>query len=231
MMGEMAASIAHEVNQPLAAIAAYAQGCRRLLVGEAASNPLLADAVTRIANEALRAGDIVHRLDDLARKRRGQRVRCDVNQLIRDVHPLAAVDARLHDVQLVFDTNGSLPPVLADGVQLQQVLLNLIRNAIDAMEETAAAQRVAVVRAVLRDDDAIEVTVADQGCGLCEGSEARMFEPFFTTKDNGVGMGLAISRSIVTAHRGRMWFTRNPDRGTTFHFTIPVAEESDDDVS
>jgi PAS domain S-box-containing protein len=226
MMGEMAASIAHEVNQPLAAIAAYAQGCRRLLEAGAPADPSLVEAVTQIANEALRAGDIVHRLDDLARKHRGQRVRCDINALIRDVHPLATVDARLHDLRLLLELDGSLPPIHADGVQLQQVLLNLIRNAIDAMDDTEAPERKVIVRTGLREDGNIEVTVTDHGCGLDEGSEARVFEPFFTTKETGIGMGLAISRSIVTAHGGRLWFTRNPDRGTTFSFTIPVAVRS-----
>jgi PAS domain S-box-containing protein len=229
MMGEMAASIAHEVNQPLATIAAYAQGCRRLLQAGASPDPQLLDAVTQIASEALRAGDIVHRLDDLARKRRGQRSPCDVNELIRDVHPLAAVDARLHDVRLLLTLDASLPPIQADGVQLQQVLLNLIRNAIDAMADTEVSAREVVVSTRRGDDGSIEVAVTDHGCGLGEGAEARLFEPFFTTKENGIGMGLAISRSIVSAHRGRMWFTRNPDRGTTFHFTVPGGGKGHDD--
>jgi PAS domain S-box-containing protein len=228
VMGEMAASIAHEVNQPLAAIAAYAQGCRRILEANAAGDPMLLDAVKRIASEAMRAGEIVHRLDHLARKRHDQRTPCAINDLIRDVQPLAAVDARLHDVRLAFELGASLPPIDADGVQLQQVLLNLIRNAIDAMADTAPAEREATVCTSLRDDGLVEVSVSDLGAGLSEGAETHLFEPFFTTKGTGIGMGLAISRSIVAAHGGRMWFTRNPERGTTFHFAIPAARRSHD---
>jgi PAS domain S-box-containing protein len=229
VMGEMAASIAHEVNQPLAAIAAYAQACRRILETDASGHPEVLEAVTRIANEALRAGDIIHRLDHLARKRRDRRLPCDMNELIRDVRPLAAVDARLHDVKLVYQLADSLPAIHADGVQLQQVLLNLIRNAIDAMENTEASAREIIIRTAHRaGDHAIEVTVSDKGCGVSDGTDARLFEPFFTTKETGIGMGLSISRSIVTAHGGRMGFTPNPDGGTTFHFTIPTTRDSHD---
>lgn len=229
VMGEMAASIAHEVNQPLAVVAAYAQACRRILEADASGHQEVLDAVTRIANEALRAGDIIHRLDYLARKRRDQRVLCDMNELIRDVRPLAAADARLHDVKLVFELARSLPPINADGVQLQQVLLNMIRNAVDAMENTEASAREATIRTMHRaEDGAIEVSVTDNGCGVSEGTDARLFEPFFTTKETGIGMGLSISRSIVTAHGGRMWFLPNADGGTTFHFTIPTTRDSHD---
>jgi PAS domain S-box-containing protein len=230
VMGEMAASIAHEVNQPLTVIASYAQACCRILQADTAGHEQVLNAATQIANEALRAGDIIHRLDQLARKRRDQRSPCDMNELIRDIQPLVAVDARLHDVKLVFDLASSLPPIKTDGVQMQQVLLNLMRNAIDAMESTEPSERVVAVRTIHHaDDDNIEVSVTDNGCGVWEGAETRLFEPFFTTKETGIGMGLSISRSIVTAHGGRMWFTRNSDCGTTFHFTIPTNASSHDD--
>ena len=230
-MGEMAASIAHEVNQPLTAIAAFAQGCRRILEEDDSRDPALLDAVKSIAGQAMRAGEIVHRLDQLARKRRDRRVLCDINDLIRDVYSLAKVDARLHDVRLVLDLAPSLPPIELDGVQLQQVVLNLIRNAIDAMAEIDVREREAVVRTSLQDDGSVEVSVTDRGCGLSGESEERLFEPFFTTKETGIGMGLAISRSIVAAHGGRMWFTRGSERGTTLHFAIPIAQRSYEDES
>jgi two-component system sensor kinase FixL len=223
VMGEMAASIAHEVNQPLAAIGAYAQGCRRLLQSGRGADPGLAEAVEQITSEALRAGDIIDRLHDLARKRRDERVRCDINDLIRDVRPLAAVDARLHDVRLLFELTEPLPRIHADGVQVQQVLFNLIRNAIDAMADTEVARREAVVRTARGADGGVEVGVSDRGCGLAEGVEARLFEPFFTTKETGIGMGLAMSRSIIKSHDGRMWCTRNPEGGMTFHVALPAA--------
>lgn len=222
VLGEMAASIAHEVNQPLAAIAAYAQGCRRLLQTDTSCDPQVADAVAQITSESLRAGEIVDRLLHLARRRRDERLPCDVNELIRDVRPLAAADARLHDVRLVFDLADGLPPVNADGVQVQQVLLNLIRNAVDAMADTEPAAREAVVRTAL-DDGFVEISVSDQGCGVALGVEARVFEPFFTTKETGIGMGLAMSTSIVKSHGGRMACARNPGRGMTFRFAIPGA--------
>lgn len=228
VMGEMASSIAHEVNQPLTAISAFAQACKRMIESDSIAAAEVVDTLARISAEALRAGDIIHRLKDLVQKHESTRREFNIDDLVQDVERLASVDARLHDVRLLFELAGNLPPVQVDGVQIQQVMLNLIRNAIDAMDETEPERRDVVVRTAARDDHEVEVSVADHGCGLPEGSEHRLFEPFFTTKEGGIGMGLSISQSIVAAHGGRMWFEGNPGGGTIFRFTIPTVQEPED---
>lgn len=223
LLGELASSIAHEVNQPLTAVSTYAQACRRLLESGGPDRELLLETLDRIADEALRAGDIVHRLKELVRRRDSRREDIDVNELIRDVERLAAVDARLHDVRLRLALSESLPSVRADGIQLQQVILNLIRNGVDAMADTEPETRELLVRTASNARGEVEVSIIDAGCGVPAAAEPGLFEPFFTTKETGMGMGLSISRTIVEAHGGRMWFMRNPGRGSTFGFTLPAA--------
>jgi len=221
-MGEMASNIAHEVNQPLTAISAYAQAGRRLLEAGVGDRAEIDAILTRVSQEALRAGDIINHLQALVRRRESRREACDVNALIRDIEHLASVDCRLHGVRLCLELAGSLPAVVADGVQLQQVVLNLIRNAVDAVEGAPPEHKTVTVRtADQRLQHEVEVSVSDCGCGIPEPMDDRLFEPFFTTKTGGLGMGLSISRSIVQAHGGSLWFSRNPDRGSTFSFTIP----------
>jgi C4-dicarboxylate-specific signal transduction histidine kinase len=216
------------VNQPLTAISAYAQAARRLLDAGVADQAEIAAILTRISQEALRAGDIINRLQDLVRRRHSKREPCDVNALIRDIEHLASVDCRLHDVRLRLGLAPSLPVVLADGVQLQQVVLNLIRNAVDATESADPGDREVLVQTALQGAAGeIEVSVRDCGCGISERAGGQLFEPFFTTKPGGLGMGLSISRSIVQSHGGSLWHAPNPDRGTTFSFTIPVHDGED----
>ena len=224
-MGEMATNIAHEVSQPLTAIGTYADACRRLIRAGSIQDQEVLDALGRIADEAQRAGGIVHRLRDLICKHETTQVQCDLNALIHDVEQLASIDARLHDVELRLVLTPSLPAVPADGIQIQQVVLNLIRNAIDAMEGMDITPREVVVRTLAREGNEVEVSVCDNGCGLPDEVGDQLFEPFFTTKPHGVGVGLSISRSIVTAHHGKMWYSNNPDRGTTFFFTLPMIPE------
>jgi len=221
VVGEMASSIAHEVNQPLTAVATYAQACRRMIAAGLAEEGEVLEALDRISAEAMRAGDIVHRLKALVRKHESQRTDVDVNDLVRDIERLASVDARLHDTILRLDLAPGLPSAVADGIQVQQVLLNLIRNAIDAMEGVETRQREVVVRSEEGEGD-IRVSVSDNGCGISEALNSELFQPFFTTKKEGLGVGLSISRSIVESHGGRMWYMRNPGGGTTFFFTLPT---------
>lgn len=225
-MGEMASSIAHEVNQPLTAIATYAQACRRLVEVGRVESAELQEVLNRISDEALRAGNIIHRLRDLVRRRESRWVECDINHLVRDVEELALVDARMHDVDLHFELEPNLPLVVADGVQVQQVVLNLIRNGIDAVGESDSSAGEVVLRTGVHGADEVGVSVRDNGCGLAEDAEEKLFQPFFTTKKGGMGMGLSISRSIVTSHGGRIWFSRNADPGATFFFTLPIADNS-----
>jgi len=224
VMGEMASSIAHEVNQPLTAVATYAQACRRMIAAGRLNQSEVREALDRISAEAMRAGDIVQRLKSLVRKHESKRAVLDVNDLIRDIERLASVDARLHDTVLRLDLAASLPPVLADGIQVQQVVLNLIRNSIDAMEGVETRQREVVVRSELLDGE-IQVSVKDNGTGISESLDSELFQPFFTTKKDGLGVGLSISRTIVENHGGRMWYVRNPSGGTTFSFSLPVRAE------
>lgn len=224
-MGEMASSIAHEVNQPLTAIATYAQACRRLMAGGEARSARVMEVLQHIAEEALRAGNIIHRLKDMVRHQDSRWVVCDLNALVRDVEQLASVDARLHDVALSFQLAPDLPSILADSIQVQQVLLNLIRNGIDAVEEGGGGLGEVVVRTERAGPKAVRVSVEDNGNGLPPEMEKNLFQPFFTTKKGGMGMGLSISKSIATAHKGRISFSRNPSTGMTFHLTLPAFDE------
>lgn len=227
-MGEMASSIAHEVNQPLTAIATYTQACARMLkAGTTDTNEIL-EILARVTDEAIRAGDIIHRLKGLVRRRGSTRTKCDMNELLRDLEHLASVDTRLHDVNLEFELSDNLPEVFVDGIQIQQVVLNLIRNGVDAIAESDTNNRHIVVHTRLPDHGKVEISVSDTGCGVPPDREQGLFQPFFTTKRDGLGMGLSVSRSIVTSHGGQMSFSRNQDSGTTFFVTIPVVLEEDD---
>jgi len=228
-MGEMASSIAHEVTQPLTAIATYAQACRRLVDGGMIEAPEVLDVLERIGNEALRAGDIIRHLRTLVQKRDTEPAECDITKLLREVEPLASVDARLNEVELRFILPPEPPVIRADSVQIQQVVLNLIRNGIDAMVGNPPNRRALEVRVASPDKEAVQVSVKDQGSGLSEKSEKSLFEPFFTTKESGLGLGLSISRSIISSHGGRLWFSRNPEGGSTFSFTLPTSSETNDD--
>jgi two-component system sensor kinase FixL len=224
VMGELASSIAHEVSQPLTAIATYAQACQRLLAQDATDKSEVHAVLGRISEEALRAGSILQKLRELVKKHETRwRVR-DVNELVREVEHLAAVDARLHDIRLRLALSSPLPAVKVDGIQIQQVILNLVRNAIDATEDVIPEEREVLICTAARDGREVEVSVRDHGSGLPAGAEDRLFEPFFTTKPDGIGMGLSISLSIISAHGGRMWFAPTPGGGTTFFFSLPAAQ-------
>jgi C4-dicarboxylate-specific signal transduction histidine kinase len=223
VMGEMASSIAHEINQPLTAIATYAQACRRLVGSKSIDDSETLNVLLRISEEAIRAGEIVHGLRDLVRKRQTRREECEINGVILDIEPLLQVDARVHDVRLSSALADGLPTILADRVQIQQVIINLVRNAIDAMAETPSDLRQITISTKLTDDGDVEVRVIDNGCGMPDTAGEHVYEAFFTTKDRGTGMGLSVSRTIVTSHGGKIDFSANPGGGTIFHFTVPPA--------
>ena len=222
VMGEMAASIAHEINQPLSAIANYTNAAYRRVSAGRLDAEKLAASLTKIDEQAQRAGEVVRRLRNLVKKRDSQRELLDINELVRDSLRLAEVDARIHDVVVEVSLTESPSRVLADPVQIEQVILNLLRNAIDAMGMVPKDESRLIVRTGER-SNFVEVSVCDQGTGITTLHEQHLFEPFFTTKVAGMGMGLSISHSIVNAHGGCFWFTRNPERGVTFHFSLPKA--------
>ncbi len=220
-MGELVASIAHEINQPLYAISNYAGACQNALTDSSeASLARVARWTREIATQARRAGDIIARLGDFVRKAPPHRSTLNLNNLVIDSLDLLRFEIRRHKVRMGIELASPAPLVLADRVQIQQVIVNLIRNAFDALENLAPSKRrVAIVIQI--HDLCISTHVEDGGKGLTQEEHAMLFQPFFTTKERGMGMGLAISRSIIEFHGGRLWATRNPEAGATFHFELP----------
>jgi two-component system sensor kinase FixL len=222
-MGEMAAGLAHEINQPLSAIATYAQACQRLIRQPDLEIGDVLAALEQINAQALRAGEVIRRLRNFVKNREVKREPVNCARLLEDLGTLAETDARLHNIRLRIDCHEPLPTVYADPIQLQQVVLNLVRNAIDAMGDVPEDQREVVLTTREAADGEVEIIVADRGTGLAPEATEHLFNPFFTTKASGTGLGLAISRSIVRAHGGRLWHTPNDGCGVRFHFTLPVS--------
>lgn len=220
IVGEMAANIAHELNQPLTAITSYAEASRGILSREKKDLGKLTEALTWIAEEALRAGEIIRQMGDLVRPRQSLREKQDLNALILSINHLATLYARLHNVRVSMELADGLPPVTVDGVQMQQVVLNLIRNGIDEVSRTGSSEGWVIVRTEQLAGGEIQVSVEDNGRGLAQEDEEDVFRPFFTTKADGMGLGLSICKSIVNRHGGRIWYTPGPETGTIFHFTI-----------
>ena len=221
-LGEMTASIAHDVNQPLAAIVADANACLNWLGAAEPDLDKVRDALSAVVSEGHRAGDVIQRIRQLARKTDPQQLPVDINDVVRDVLPLCRPEVRSHDVSLRLELAPDLPSVLGDRVQLQQVLINLVVNAIEAMDRIKDRPRELAIRSRLHQSDEVLVAVEDAGAGIDPGSLDQVFDAFFTTKPNGMGMGLSISRSIIDAHGGRLWATPNAAHGVTFHFALPV---------
>lgn len=220
-MGEMASSLAHQLNQPLAAIANYLRGCqRRLRSGTGDQNDLLR-AMDEAASQAERAGAIVRSLRDFVAKRGPHRVPNDINQIAETAVDLVSAEAKVLGVEIRFLPTEGLPPVLADAIQIEQVILNLVRNAVEAVSRGHGGG-VVEIRTAAGPADMVAVSVRDNGPGLAAEAADKVFDSFFTTKPEGMGLGLPISRSIIEAHRGRLWVTANEDRGMTFHFTVPA---------
>jgi two-component system, LuxR family, sensor kinase FixL len=221
-MGEMASALAHELNQPLAAITNYMKGSRRLLAGSQDPNiAKIESAMDRAAEQALRAGQIIRRLRDFVSRGESERRVESLAKLIEEAGALGLAGAREQSVQLRFNVNPLDDLVLVDRVQIQQVLVNLFRNALEAMAQSPRRELVATNRRVA--DDMIEVEVSDTGTGFHDDVKLNLFQTFFTTKETGMGVGLSISRSIIEAHGGRMWAENNATGGATFRFTLPAA--------
>jgi len=229
-MGELTASIAHEVNQPIAGVVTNASACLRWLAGD---NPDLQEAraaATRIVRDGTRAAEIISRIRLIFMK--GERLRepTDINQLIRETVDLLGNQAARESVTIRTDMAAGIPVVAADRVQLQQVLLNLILNGIDAMKDVSGTREL-IIRSQLSQNDEVTVYVSDHGVGLPSQHSDNIFDAFVTTKPHGTGMGLSISRTIIENHDGRLWATPNESRGATFAFSLPAAQESPVDVA
>jgi len=226
-VGELAAGVAHEINQPLAAITAYAHACTRYLEMPRPDFDELKEAVREIGAEGLRAGEIIRRLRRMARTDDGEeRTLVDVDTLIEELRSLLLADARMYDVRLGFKLGGKLPQVLANGTQLQQVVLNLVRNAFEALAEIPPGSRSAEIATARTTDGAVEISVTDNGPGVADSVSDKLFEQFTTTKETGTGLGLAISRTVVQAHRGRIGTRNAQPRGAVFYVQLPAAEET-----
>ena len=225
-MGEMASALAHELNQPLSALANYMKGSRRLLENSTDEHAvILRDAMDKAAKQALRAGQIIRRLRDFVARGESERRVEDVRKLVEEASALALVGARDKGVQVRFSLDPRADFVLADKVQIQQVLLNLIRNAIEAMEEVQ--KRELAVSTVSVGNNMIEISVADSGTGISPDIAAQLFQPFVTTKRQGMGVGLSISRTIIEAHGGSIASRPNPGGGTVFAFTLSAVSKEE----
>lgn len=231
-LGELAASIAHEVNQPLAAIVSMAQALLRSLQTGPVEPGLLSDTLKKVVQQGQRAGTVVNEIRNFVRKERASDfVKYDLNLLLHDVLGLLTYELQQQNVRIRMALDRKALPVRIHRVQVEQVVLNLVQNAIQAMSDATGA-RVLTVRSQTRSDDptCVRVDISDTGHGLPEGAEARVFEPFFTTKPDGMGQGLSISKSIIEAHGGEIVATRNHDCGATFTISLKLDADTDTDA-
>jgi two-component system, LuxR family, sensor kinase FixL len=218
-MGEMASALAHELNQPLSAIANYLRGSRRLLEVPALDRARLADALEKANDQALRAGQVIRRLRDFVQRGETERKVERLSNLVEEASALALVGAKPQGVLVRYELSPDVEYVLVDKVQIQQVLINLIRNALDAME--ISQRRELLISTALNDDETALVSVADTGPGISSDIKEQLFQPFVTSKPTGMGVGLSICRNIIEAHGGRIWAEPNHEIGTIFRFTLP----------
>jgi signal transduction histidine kinase len=219
-MGEMATSIAHEINQPLSAVVNNASACLRWLAGDSPNLDEAREAAQRIIRDGKRASEVIQRIRTFLRKADTEKTRLDLNKIIQEVLTLTRKEAERSDITVRMDLDTDLPKVLGDRVQLQQVILNLVINAIEAISAVTDGPRELVIGSHEHENDKVLVYVQDSGMGVDGQSAQSIFDPFYTTKSNGMGMGLAISRSIVEDHGGRLWAASNDGPGATFQFTI-----------
>ena len=225
MMGQLASALAHELNQPLGAILRNAEAAELFLQHDPPDLDELRAILADIRKDDRRAGEVIERLRALLKRRSIETRALAVSDLLRNVGTLTRADALGRHVKLAIEPAPGFPAVMGDFVHLQQVLLNLVLNAMDAVDGLPAERRQVAVRARHFDERTVELEVSDSGPGIPSERLAQVFEPFFTTKANGMGMGLPISRTIIEAHGGRIWVENNADQGATFRFTLPVAEE------
>src|ERR1700704_1234228 len=221
-LGEMTASIAHEVNQPLAAVVTHAEACLRWLERETPDLDEGREAVESIVKDGKRAGGVIRRVRGLGHKHAPPKTPLDLNDVVREVVALVEHELLSRRVSLRMELTPALPPVLADRVQLQQVIINLMMNGIEAMQAVTDRPRDLVIRSCQDEKHEVLLSVQDRGNGISAGGADRLFKAFFTTKSSGMGMGLSICRSIIEAHGGRVWAVPNVPHGAAFHFTLPV---------
>jgi two-component system sensor kinase FixL len=226
LMGEMAAGIAHEINQPLSAIATYAQAAKRIMDHEQPNTVTLREICTKVDDQARRAGQVIENLRKFIRKQEIRTQSLDVSKVVRDVLNLIEADAHAEGIPVRVETAEGLPTVRADAVQLQQVLLNLTRNSVDAMREGLGKDRGILIAAQRSERGGVRITVTDHGHGVSRQLGENIFHPFVTTKREGLGVGLAISRTIVQSYQGSLTYADNPEGGAIFSIELPAEKES-----
>ncbi|MDR5754268.1 MULTISPECIES: ATP-binding protein [unclassified Caballeronia] len=227
-LGELTASLAHELNQPLTAILSNAQAAQRFMTREPIDLDEVREILSDLVEDNNRASGILRRIRALVKKGEVELAPLNLASVIGDVALLVHSDAIVRSMRVTLDVDASLPPVRGDKVQLQQVMLNLLLNAFDAMAHCAPSEREVVVSAIPDGTDSVHVAVRDRGAGLSADDRDRIFKPFYTSKRDGLGLGLSISRSILDMHGGRIWAESNDARGATIHFTLPAAVEPRD---
>ena len=225
-MNELATGIAHEINQPLSAIAIYSHGCLERLKSVPGVPPDVLEAMRDIAVQAQRTGEIISHFRKLVRKREPERASADINAVVAQAVDLLRADATRQGVTLKVSLAANLTLVVCDSVQIEQVVINLIKNAIEAIVDDNSDQKIVSITTEQTDPTRVTVSVSDTGPGLSSADIDCAFEAFFTTKPNGLGMGLNISHSIIESHGGRLAATPNPERGVTFAFTVPISPAS-----
>jgi C4-dicarboxylate-specific signal transduction histidine kinase len=221
-LGELTASISHEVNQPIAAVVTNGQVCLRLLALETPRPDDIRTAVERIVRDANRASEVIQRIRALAKRTEPRMVSLDINDVIREAILLVQREVLSHGVSMRTELASALPHVLGDRVQLEQVIINLLINGVEAMAPITDRPREIVIRSQQHDAGQVQVAVLDSGIGIDSKNAEQLFSAFFTTKPGGMGMGLSISRSIIRAHGGRLWVSPNADHGAAFQFTVPT---------
>jgi PAS domain S-box-containing protein len=227
-MGEMASSLAHELNQPLSAIANYCAGCvKRMQAGNYRIDDLLA-AMQKASDQAERAGKIIRRMRDMVKKGDPNRQPIALAELVDETRAFADIEAQRTGTQIIVNLPENLPNIVVDRIMIEQVLLNLVKNGIEAMNDVPFERRQLTLQARVVDERMLEVAVADHGHGLADEDMEKIFAPFYTTKAEGMGIGLAICRSIIEFHQGRLWATPRREGGTVFHFTVPIEESTED---
>ncbi len=223
LMGEMASGIAHEVNQPLTAVTTYTQVSLNLIKAENPDLEKISEILYKTQQQALRAGRIIHRMREFVKSHTTQHSIADINTLINNATGLCVDELKEHNITLTFELEERLPPVNVDQVQIEQVIINLIRNSIDALQNSPANQdRRLSIQTELTSNNSIQVRIKDNGPGIDEDQQEKILMPFFTTKSDGMGMGLSITRSLIEAHDGYLHFNSQPGKGTTFYFTLPT---------
>jgi PAS domain S-box-containing protein len=231
MMGELTASIAHEVNQPLSGVVSNGSACLRWLAGDAPNVEEAREAARRIVRDGKRAGEVIARVRALVKRAAAPSEKLDLNEIIREVLALVGDEAKKKSVSTRTQFADDLSPVSGDRVQLQQVMLNLVMNAIEAMSSVEERARELLITTRNIDADQVQVTVKDSGTGIDPNTLDKIFDPFYTTKPGGMGMGLSISRSILQAHGGRLWTAAKDGPGTIFHFSLPKYHDEESNAA